>query len=47
MKLEMYAVSDTEFFLRSLSVTVKFANDGIYHHLTIHDGSITQTARRI
>ncbi len=47
MKLEMYAVSDTEFFLRSLSVTVKFANDGIYHHLTINDGSTTQTARRI
>lgn len=47
MKLEMYAVSDNEFFLRGLSVTVNFAHDGIYQHLTINDGSTAQTARRI
>jgi len=39
MKLEMYAASDNEFFLRSLSVTVNFADD--YHHMTINDGSTT------
>jgi len=47
MKLEMYASSDYEFFLRSLSVTINFANDGIHQYLTIHDGSDSQTAKRI
>ncbi|WP_055666586.1 serine hydrolase [Desnuesiella massiliensis] len=47
MKLEMYATSDNEFFLRSLSVTINFANDGINHYLTINDGSISQTAKLI
>lgn len=47
MKLEMYASLDNEFFLRSLSVTVNFANDGIYQYLTINDGSTSQTAKRI
>lgn len=43
----MYASSDNEFFLRSLSVTINFANDGVNHYLTIHDGSSSQTAKRI
>jgi len=43
----MYASSDNEFFLRSLSVTINFASDGIHHYLTIHDGSDSQTAKRI
>lgn len=47
MKLEMYASSDNEFFLRSLSVTINFVNDGVNYYLTINDGSDSQTAKRI
>ena len=47
MKLEMYASSDNEFFLRSLSVTINFENDGVNYYLTINDGSDSQTAKRI
>ncbi len=47
MKLEMYATSDNEFFLRSLSVTINFTSDGSNHYLTINDGSDSQTAKRI
>jgi len=47
MKLEMYASSDNEFFLRSLSVTINFVNDGVHYYLTINDGSDFQTAKRI
>lgn len=47
MKLEMYASSENEFFLRSLSVTINFANDGVNYYLTINDGSYSQTAKLI
>ncbi len=47
MKLEMYASSDNEFFLRSLSVTINFANDGANYYLTINEGGDSQTAKRI
>lgn len=47
MKLEMYASSDNEFFLRCLSVTINFANDGVNYYLTINEGGDSQTAKRI
>lgn len=47
MKLEMYASSDEEFFLRNLSVTVHFSDDGYNYYLTVKDGAQAQRAKRI